>query len=317
MINHPATRCLDCLVISAGLEIVASGTEPPVVAVAFTPDGDSVVACSQSGLQVLSWPQLERQANIKVSAANLHDVAIAPSGDRLAVAGGNPSEEGTIELLSWPDGKSLQNLEGHDDSIMAVRWRGDSKLASASLDHSVVIWDTDNGTRVQSLRGHSRGVLSLCFLPAGQTLVTAGIDQSLRVWDVDSGQLQRSLNLHTLPVHDLAVCPGEHALPLVASAGEDKTVRIWQPTIGRMVRFARLTSKPLDIEWLPDGSRVVAACADGHIRLIDPLTVSVTQDIAAIEGWAYSLSAHPTDGSLVVGGSEGQILQITPAAPAP
>ena len=48
--------------------------------------------------------------------------------------------------------------------------------------------------------------------------------------------------------------------PLIASSGEDNTVRFWQPTIGRLVKFVKLPSVPLDIDWTVDGARVVAAC---------------------------------------------------------
>ncbi len=69
--------------------------------------------------------------------------------------------------------------------------------------------------------------------------------------------------------------------------------------------------------WLNNGSKIVAACTNGHIRLIDPELVKVIQDIPAIDGWAYSLAVHPTDGSVVIGGPNGQVqrILINPAAP--
>lgn len=197
--------------------------------------------------------------------------------------------------------------------MLAVAWRDKSSVASASLDHSIILWDTETGSAIRQLGGHSRGVSSLCLLPDKTTLVSSGIDQSLRVWNLDSAELIHSVSIHTLPVHGLALRPGDSPMPMVASASEDKTVRLWQPTIGRMVRFVRLTSKPLAVGWLPDGSRTVVCCTDGHVRLIDPDAVEVTQVIPAVEGWAYSLAIHPSDGSVLIGGSDGQLRRINPS----
>ena len=36
----------------------------------------------------------------------------------------------------------------------------------------------------------------------------------------------------------------------------------------------------------------------------------VTHDIAALEGWAYSLAVHPTDGSILVGGQDGRVRRL-------
>jgi WD40 repeat protein len=122
--------------------------------------------------------------------------------------------------------------------------------------------------------------------------------------------LIRSLSIHTRRVHNLALRPGNGGLPMVASVSDDRTVRLWQPTIGRMVRFARLKSRPLDAAWFADGSRVVVACTDGHVRVVDPVSVKVTHDIPALEGWAYSLAVHPTDGSILVGGQDGRVRRL-------
>ena len=102
---------------------------------------------------------------------------------------------------------------------------------------------------------------------------------------------------------------------MVASAAADHTIRFWQPTIGRMVRYVRLASAPLDIAWLHDGVRIVAACADGRVRVIDAETVEVTGDLPAVGRLAYSLAVHPTDGSVIVGGQGGELRRVVPRPP--
>ena len=285
---------------------------PPITSLAFSPDGKSVVACSQAGLHVYDFPTLSLQRTIEVSAHNIHDLAFSPDGSQLAVGGGNPAIEGIIEIFSWPEGKSLRMLSEHRDSVTAVAWRDASSLASASLDRRILVWDLPTGTAIKQLEGHSKGVSSLCFLSDKDILVSTGIDQSVRVWDLVSGELIRSMNNHTLPVHDLALHPNDAGLPVIVSAGDDRTVRFWQPTIGRMVKFARLAEAPLATTWLNDGSKVVAACTDGAVRFVDPDSVEVTGEIHALNGWAYSLAVHPTDGSVVVGGQNAQVRRIVP-----
>ncbi|MCP3694450.1 MAG: hypothetical protein GY917_19770 [Planctomycetaceae bacterium] len=54
----------------------------------------------------------------------------------------------------------------------------------------------------------------------------------------------------------------------------------------------------------------MASCTDGQVRVIDPETVKVMHELPAVEGWAYSLAVHPTDGSLLVGGQNGQLRRV-------
>jgi WD40 repeat protein len=259
-----------------------------------------------------SWPQLERQRTIKAVAPNLHCLAFSPNGQRLAVGGGNPAEDGVVELFSWPAGEPVSVLTEHDDSVMAVGWRNASQLLTASKDRLVKLATLDSGGSPQVFDGHSKGVAAACFIEDGATLITAGDDQSVRVWNANTGKLIRSMSQHTGPVHDLAPRPSASgsSLPMVASAAGDRTIRFWQPTIGRMVRYVKLDSEPLSITWTADGARILASCIDGHVRVVDADRVRVAQDLPMLEGWAYAIARHPTDGGVAVGGSDGQVRRV-------
>ncbi|MEM7473401.1 MAG: WD40 repeat domain-containing protein [Planctomycetota bacterium] len=284
------------------------GQGPPITDLAFSPDGKLLVCCSQRGLQVFSWPALKLQKTIEVSSANLRCLAFSLEGTRLALGGGDPAVDGVVEVFSWPTLQPQMKLSGHDDSVSALVWQGDSKLVSASLDRNLIYWDLESQEAIRTLRGHSRAVRAACFLSQNE-LVTAGSDHSVRVWNVDTGELLRSLNQHSKPVSAMQMRPLSIGLPMVATAAGDRSIRFWQPTIGRMMRYIRLDSKPLDIAWI-DEARIVASCVDGGLRVIDSDNVSVLQTIPALQEWAYAIAVHPTDATLAIGGSNGLIRRL-------
>ena len=296
-------------VLITTLSVVAN--EPPITDLAFTPEAKHVVALSQSGIHVYSWPKLDHKRTIPTSALNLHCLAFSPNGSHIAVGGGVPSEDGVVEVFSWPEGEPVTRFDSHKDSVRSVVWQDDVKLLSGSIDRGIKLWHLRQETdAVSTLKGHSRSVDSICLIGNGDTLISSGADQSLRVWDIKAGTLIRSLNQHTKPVNALRLRPIKDGLPMVASAARDKTIRFWQPTIGRMVRYIRLDSEPLNIAWTNDGDRILATCTDGHLRVIDPIELTVTQDLHATDGWAYAIAVHPHDESVAIGGINGQIRRI-------
>lgn len=317
-----AMVCLCLLTSLAGFE-PTSGAEPPRTAVAFVPDGSAVVTTSQRGVEVLSWPQLKRLRRLPSTAANLHAIAFAPAGKLLAVAGGDPAQRGTVEVFTWPSGEPVARFSGHQDSVLDIVWSNDRSLWSASLDREIKRWDLADAPDTEAspladdsqpasitLRGHSRSVEALCMIPATATLVSGGVDQSVRVWDISNEKMVRSLRQHTQGIRSLALRPNREGLPMIASAAADRTIRFWQPTIGRMVRYVRLDEEPLRIAWLHDGVHIAAACVDGKVRIIDADNVQVTRTIDVLDGWAYALAVHPSDGTMAVGGSDGQIRRV-------
>jgi WD40 repeat protein len=101
-----------------------------------------------------------------------------------------------------------------------------SRLASASYDKSVKVWDLKDGKELFTLRGHTEPVNGLAFSADGRRLATAGWDSSVRVWNAAAGQEAQTLTGHKQLVRSVAFSPDGR---LLASAGADQTIRLWYP----------------------------------------------------------------------------------------
>ena len=279
--------------------------KPPVTALALSPDGTSVLVGSQLGVEIRAWPNLELLRTVKSKMGHVHDVAIAK--DRIAVVGGEPGEFGLIEVYDWPSCTKLSHSIRHEDVIYAAAWgQFGEVLATAASDSLVMVGPPERSEEWRTLRGHSRGVLAVQFIPRSSLLVTAGLDNSLRVWNLKTNQVERVLDNHRGIVRDLALRPSTEGLPMVASVGADRTVRFWQPTIGRLVRYAKLSAEPLSVAWASDNKSVVVGCIDGHVRIVNLDDVTIAAERPVIDGWVYEVAVGP-DGSTIAAGSEGQV----------
>jgi WD40 repeat protein len=307
----------------ASILLLFAGTfsvEPPspVTAIVFAPDGKLVIATSQNGVATYSWPELKLQQRTKPPFSHLHDLALSPSGTRLAIAGGEPQEKGGVEVVEWPGWKVVQRIEAGKDVVYSAVWNSDGKsLAMACADKTVRLLDLASGKSME-ITDHSGAVLSVLFVSVGgdgakqEQLLSAGRDQSIRVFDAATARPVRTLDNHTAAVNDLALSPaGGGRLPVVASAGQDKTVRFWQPSIGRLVRFAKVPSPPLCVRWLPSGEHVAVACTDGHIRVIDWQSLRIVFEKKVGDGWLTSLAVLPAGSHAVVGDERGELHAVS------
>jgi len=298
----------------------AASAQPPVTALAFSPAGDSLVSGSQDAIAIRTWPSLAKAALHNVEIGQIQDIQFSPDGTQLLIAGGNPSEFGEWRIVGWPDLNLVASSRQHNDVIHSVAWQSNEQFVTAAADHEVIQWNVDRQQRPEHrvelrrrLIGHSRPVLCLEAFPEDGLITSAGVDQSIRVWgsEENASKPLRILDNHTGIVRDLARRPGDHAIPILASAGADRTVRLWQPTIGRLVRFARLPVEPLALAWSADGKQLGVACIDGKLRIVDASTVQIEQTLDAIDGWAYALVAS-RDGSFAIAGSDGVAVRIVP-----
>ncbi|EFJ49808.1 hypothetical protein VOLCADRAFT_117135, partial [Volvox carteri f. nagariensis] len=140
-------------------------------------------------------------AALSESTTPVNCVRFAPAG-RLLAAGSDDSDAYVFELregrgsavFGSGEAANLENwklrlrLRGHEVNVADVAWAPDSRrLATASVDNRVKIWDTTSGVCLRTLEGHIGHVKGLAWDPFDVYLASQG-DREVIVWRLEDGQ---------------------------------------------------------------------------------------------------------------------------------
>ena len=144
--------------------------------------------------------------------------------------------------------------------VLFVAWSGDSRLASASADNTVIVWDLESGQPAQSLQGHTLRINSVAWLRDGR-LASASADNTVIVWDLESGQPAQTLQGHTGVVWSVAWSGAGR----LASASSDKTIIVWDLESGQPAQtLLGHTDVITGVAWSGDG-RLASASIDNSV----------------------------------------------------
>jgi WD40 repeat protein/serine/threonine protein kinase len=262
---------------------------------AFSPDGRSLAMATRDGIVLASIQSdagvvvLENSTNVSVRgpgpwARAEQSLAFTPDGSAIVAARNVLSEHGVFVLSIWDarTGKEIGRLPEsaeqieHTGVISSLAFSPDGQtLATASMDHSIRLWDFKQRKRIATLHGHVSEVWALAFAPDGKTILTGGKDGSVKSWDTQRPQKEDAWSIASLP---LAFSRDGHKLAALAHDASPSVVFLDMRTGEVEQRFPLEVPRVrfrLSVSVSDDLSRI-AHSAEGGIRLIDTETGEAT-----------------------------------------
>jgi WD40 repeat protein len=146
--------------------------------------------------------------------------------------------------------------------VSSVAFSHDStRLASASDDRAVRIWDASSGACLQTLEGHSSLVRSVAFSHDSTRLASACHDSTVKIWDASSGAC-----LQTLKGHSDSVSSAD-LVSILASPHSDAVVTKSQQSVRQEVMISHdniwISDDAQKLLWLPTEYRPVSSAISG------------------------------------------------------
>jgi hypothetical protein len=178
------------------------------------------------------------------------------------------------------------------------------RLASASGDRTVKIWDVRTGQELFTFRGHTRWIQSMAFSPDGRRLASADQSGWVKVWDAATGQEYLTLD-YASEVFSVAFSPDGTRL---ASTGADPTVKVWDAVTGWLIHSLKgHTNVVMGMAFSPDGTRLASASFDTTVKVWDTLTGQEAFTLKAHTGGVYGVAFSRDATRLATCGHDGTV----------
>src|SRR5262249_2845207 len=232
-------------------------------------------------------------------------VALSPDGGTLAMP---TADWSAVDLWDVAAARVVKTLRQADAKPVRLQTRlgfsPDGKVLFAGADKAVYRWEVASGQMLPPLVGHAGSYVPVARASAdGQTLVTVCGDGVIRRWDPATGKPFDVPHGYAW-YSTTALSPDGKSLALADGVGR---LDLWSID-GTQRNELKSGTEPavLSVRFSPDGRRLAAGLADGHVRLWDLRTRrEIRTFVAGLRGSGERVDAmdYTPKGDLAIAGA--------------
>lgn len=147
------------------------------------------------------------------------------------------------------------------------------------------------------MSGHRGAVLDLAWCPHNDDIIaSASEDCTVKVWQIPEGGLRINLDHddcvadlqgHQRRVGNIKWHPS--AANILVSVGSDNKVLIWNCGTEEIITEVEFPDLVLSISWNYIGNRLLTACKDKKLRIIDPRSGEILK-VSISNGWPLKIN---------------------------
>lgn len=329
-----------------------SGHGEAILATSFSPASSSVMATGSGDNTARLW---DCDTGTPLHTLKGHSswvlvVSFSPEGTLLATG----SMDNTLRLWNPKTGEGLGGpLKGHSKWITSLAWepfhaqaQGKPRLASASKDLTVRVWDLPLRRVDMILSGHKGSVTCVRWGGIGR-IYTASQDKSIKIWHHHQGSCLQTLAAHSHWVNHLALStdfvirtsyhdhtgeiPGTEAgrvekahlrfrkaatyhqtiVEKLVSASDDNTIFLWEPVTSSkpIARLLGHQKQVNHVTFSPDGAYIASAGYDNHVKLWNAKDGKFIATLRGHVGAVYQC-CFSADSRLLVSASKDTTLKV-------
>ncbi|KAL9005217.1 MAG: hypothetical protein Q9188_001977 [Gyalolechia gomerana] len=245
----------------------------------LSPDGLILILVSYDGVLKL-WDIAKRAYRFILEKRRSKVVCTEVSGDNNFLAVGY--DDGTIQLLGTEAGDLRNELRGHSNYIIGLKFSPDSKIIATSAENEVLrLWNVQKGSLLLTIKDSflltiEDGLLTvedlhirtpnrlMAFSPDGKLLAVVVESAAIQVWDLAIGKVE--LNLEKT-----AGRPGQIPFQIVFSPDSEvlaslhkETIQLWDMRTGAC--FSILTGSNV-VAFSPDGELLASGSWTHQVRV--------------------------------------------------
>ncbi len=275
----------------------------PVTSVAFTKDGQALIAGGYHELTVWNPADGKLIRRIKNVGQRTYGLALNPDGTILAAACGAPGRLGEARLFNPGTGELLQVLGTTSDVVLDVAFspQGD-RLAVAAADGVLKVFEVATGKLQLTVTSHSDWVTAVAWNADGTKLASASRDKTAKIIDAKTGELLVTYSGHGQPVKGVAFHPdGAEAF----SSGNDNKIHRWKIADGKKTADIGFGGEVFKLPM--GGDFLFAASADKTVRQFEAKSHKQLRSLTGHQDWALTVAYHGPTKRMASGGFDGEI----------
>ena len=254
--------------------------------VVFSPDGNRLAVGADYGwLQVVN---LRSGAVRTIETQTIDGVsALAFSPDSQLLAAGFAYTSGTVGLWDSDSGEPRGQLTNATAWVRALAFTPDGRrLAAASVNGTIRIWNVAERTEEVCLRGHPAEGLALAFQADGRTLASGCGEGGVCLWDLAA---TNRISAHTSLAISHGFTPNAPRQNFTPGALDPKVV------------------SRLGLAFTPDSQSFITTDPDGTLGVWDTRTMQQAESLPMLGSNCWGVALSPDGHWLAVGDAAGKV----------